>query len=579
MHVRASLLLHMICLSALVPALGFQKLDFSTSKTNQPLRIPASSACAGRHCHRIHAVPPSTTRRYAATSPDETDYANLVASVTPPSGPLQRGVNQQEQKRQRDKQRRKQLKRQRLAETKIEDEERDKQDQFFIMLAVVPSLIAFLSWEDISLSLATFLDQYGAIGRAVDGQMFATNLLRPTITGVVVPVISIALATLVSTTVNVLRARQVELRALVNKESCELRLLRRAVFGMFGTRQHASRRARALALLCGYVEQLERESTEGAVDALEELQLSGGIGVNELDRLSAMLHGVDGAAASRQGSVGVADGLILSLNGHRSDRVALLLSVFPFIHWGVLVALSLSVIATFLLVSNQQILQYLNSVQLRSLFAILVGVCSGTATLCLDLADPFRGSFSIAEASTQLEDLRICLREDVAEATAEAGEINSRLVHSLLLGGSTDAIVENGKVSSKDTLIAEGGDSLQETYRLHHVLKENDYNADKISNALSREDLVSASAKNDWNSPPRRYGPIRTVYFHLLTGPMGSNVRVLGDVIAWVATCVTSQWQSFSRALGSMTSAIRRKSWWPRSRQGKNDTAGGSASK
>lgn len=483
-----------------------------------------------------------------------------MASVAQPP---QRGVNQQEQKRRRDKQRRKQLKKQRLVETKIEDEERDKQDQFFVMLAVLPSLIAFLSWEDISLSLATFLDQYGAIGRAVDGQMFATNLLRPTITGVVVPVISIALATLVSTTVNVLRARQVELRALVNKESCELRLLRRAVFGMFGTRQHASRRARALALLCGYVEQLERETAVGAVDALEELQLSGGIGVNELDRLSAMLHGVDGAAASRQGSVGVSDGLILSLNGHRSDRVALLLSVFPFTHWGVLIALSLSVIAAFLLVSNQQALQYLNSLQLRSLFAILVGVCSGTATLCLDLADPFRGGFSIAESSTQLEDLRICLREDVAEATAEAGEITSRLVHSLLLGGSTDATVKSGKVSAEGKAFAEG-DSLKETYRLHQVLKENDYNADKLSSGLSREDLVSASVKNDWNSPPRRYGPMRTVYFHLLTGPLGSNARALGDVIAWVASYATSRWQSFSRALRSMASAVRRKGRWPR---------------
>ena len=527
--------MHILCLSALSPALGFQLIDSSTSAT---LRL--------------------STRRYAASA-GETNYADLVASVAPLPPQDQQQQKTLQQQRQKDKQRRKQLKKQRLVETRIEDEERDKQDQFFMMLAVIPSLVAFLSWEDISLFVATILDQYGAIGRAVDGQMFATNLLRPTITGVVVPVISIALATLVSTTVNVLRARQVELRALVNKESCELRLLRRAVFGMFGTRQHASRRARSLALLCGYVEQLERETTEGAVDALEELQLSGGIGVNELDRLSAMLHGVDGAAASRQGSVGVADGLILSLNGHRSDRVALLLSVFPFIHWGVLVALSLSVIATFLLVSNQQLLQYLNSVQLRSLFAILVGVCSGIGTLCLDLADPFRGSFSIAEASTQLEDLRICLREDVAEATAEAGEITSQLVHSLLLGGATDAIVETGTVSSKKNKANADGGLLQETFRLHHVLKQNDYNDDKISTALSREDLVSASVKNDWNSPPRRYGPIRTVYFHLLTGPLGSNVRALGDVIAWVATYASNRWQSFSRAFRSMTTSLRRR--------------------
>ena len=212
-----------------------------------------------------------------------------------------------------------------------EDEARDQLDKMFLLLSVAPSLLAFLLWEDISHSLAVILDQYGALGRAVDGGQFAVTLLRPTITGVVVPIISIALATLVSTTVNVLRARQVQLRALINKEACELRLLRRAIRGMFGTRQHAHRRAAALALVCSYVEQLERECSVGAVDELEDLQLSGGIAVNELDRLSEMLHGVHGAAASRQGSVGVADSLIVTLTGHRSDRVAMLLSVFPVI--------------------------------------------------------------------------------------------------------------------------------------------------------------------------------------------------------------------------------------------------------
>lgn len=185
-----------------------------------------------------------------------------------------------------------------------------------------------------------------------------------------------------------------------------------------------SRRARALALICGYVEQCMKECEEGAVDALEEMQLSGGIAVNELDRLSAMLHGVDGAAASRQGSVSAADDLIVSLNGHRSDRVALLLSVFPTIHWGVLIGLSLSIIFAFLLTSNQTVLQYLNSIQLRLLFATIVGVLSSTATLCWDLKNPFSGTFSITGASTQLADLRVCLREDVREAIAESGEID-----------------------------------------------------------------------------------------------------------------------------------------------------------
>lgn len=189
--------------------------------------------------------------------------------------------------------------------TEQEDQVRIREDAILLLAATVPSIFAFFAWEDVSHSLALFLDKYGAIGRAVDGGQFTVTLLRPTITGVVVPVISIALATLVSTTVNVLRARQVELRALINKEACELRLLRRAVFGMFGTKQHASRRAKAMALLCGYVEQLERESNVGGVEALEELQLSGGISINELDRIAEMLHGIDGAAASRQGVSGL----------------------------------------------------------------------------------------------------------------------------------------------------------------------------------------------------------------------------------------------------------------------------------
>jgi len=408
-------------------------------------------------------------------------------------------------------------------------------------MAIIPSIVAFLAWEDISHSLAVFLDQYGSAGRNVDGGQFTVNLLRPTITGVVVPVISIALATLVSTTINVLRERQVELRALINKEACELRLLRRALLGMYGTRQHASRRAKALALLCGYVDQLERECSVGAIQALEDLQLSGGIAVNELDLLAGMFHGVDGAAASRQGSVGVAEGLILSLNGHRSDRVALLLSTFPVIHWGVLIALSCSVCFTFLLNSNQQVLQYLNSVQLRFLFAILVGVFSGTATLCVNLADPFRGSFSIAEAATQLGDLQLCLKQDVIEATAEEGEISSKVVHALLLGGRNYSEVNGTDLITRINVSKE----------LENELSENEEDA--------KVDELKRNNAND----PTRYGLASTIYFHLLTGPLGSNARVLGDVIAWLATFIGKGTRAASNRIVSFSSAVKKAFWLP----------------
>ena len=41
------------------------------------------------------------------------------------------------------------------------------------------------------------------------------------------------------------------------------------------------------------------------------------------------------------------------------------------------------------------------------------------------LDNPFSGTFSIAGASTQLADLRLCLREDIREAVEEREEIPS----------------------------------------------------------------------------------------------------------------------------------------------------------
>jgi hypothetical protein len=63
---------------------------------------------------------------------------------------------------------------------------------------------------------------------------------------------------------------------LINKEACDLRLLRRAIFGIFGTRQHAGRRSRALGLMTLYVEQLDRECQQGSIEMLENIELSGG---------------------------------------------------------------------------------------------------------------------------------------------------------------------------------------------------------------------------------------------------------------------------------------------------------------
>lgn len=427
--------------------------------------------------------------------------------------------------------------RRRRAVADREDEERGRRDVQLEAVALVPCLLAFSFWDEISIALAHYIDAHGVLGNVPDGgAVFANSILRPTITGVLVPVISIALATLVSTTVNVLRERQVEIRALVNKEACDLRLLRRAIFGMFGTRQHAGRRVRALALLSAYVDQLNQECHPGAIESLEELELSGGIATNELDRLSAMMHGVDGAAVSRQTSVEVADDIISRLNAYRSDRVALLLTDFPDLHWIVLIALSVGIIVTFLLESNQLADQYLNSIQLRSLFALLVGVFSATATLCIDLDDPFTGSFSVVKASMQIGDLELCLQEDLREANAEAGEISAatRNFFRSFLGGPSEGgsasncikmeiLTRNEEGSSARKQVSAGADAGPEE------------KASATFDAPSQTERGGRGLKLR-SKAQSRYGFLSTVYFHLLTGPMGASVRVIGDVAAWLTT-------------------------------------------
>jgi hypothetical protein len=295
----------------------------------------------------------------------------------------------------------------------------------------------------------------------VDGRAYAAELIRPTVNGVLVPACAITAGTLLATTVNVLRNRQVEMRACISKEACELRQLRRAVFGMYGTAQHAARREAALRHMHAYTCMCVLETQKEAFDELAQQEQAGGsMSVNQLEEIAGMLHGIDGAAACRDFSVSSAQGALRALNGLRSDRLASLLSGFPLVHWLILGLLGFSIVVLFLIDSNQDVLQYLNSLQLRLLFSILLTTLCSIAGLCIDLADPFRGVTNINSASKQFADVQRELEHDLAEAEAEAA-------------------------------------------RAPHERR----------GALS--------------------GARDTLYFHLLTGGVGSKVKVVGDMLAW----------------------------------------------
>jgi Protein of unknown function (DUF4239) len=196
--------------------------------------------------------------------------------------------------------------------------------------------------------------------------------------------------------------------------------------------------------------------------------------------LAEMLHGVDGAAVSRQSSVATCESLLVSLNAHRSNRVATTLSVFPKIHWAVIIVLYLGIIAAFLIDSNQEVLQYLNSIELRILFAIMIGGGSGAAMLVKDLQDPFEGSFCITREARQLESFLQVLQADMS-----------------------DTMRQTQQVPGQVALIA-----------------------------LDREKRRG-----------QYYDTKNTLYFHLLTGPVAGQVKLLGDLFAWAIGKVSQQYQ------------------------------------
>lgn len=70
---------------------------------------------------------------------------------------------------------------------------------------------------------------------------------------------------------------------------------------------------------------------------------------------------------------------------------------------------------------------------------------------------------------------------------------------------------------------------------------------------------VQASTELDEDeelNPSSRYGLLPTLYWHLLTGPVGAYVRLFGDAAAWLTTIFGRKIQSFIRLQGRLARSI-----------------------
>ena len=108
-------------------------------------------------------------------------------------------------------------------------------------------------------------------------------------------------------------------------------------------------------------------------------------------------------------------GAVVRLNSIQFSRITAIQSTFPVLHYGILGFLASSICLAFLLETNQELLIFLNAIQLRILWTMLIGSISALGVVCWDLSLPFTGSYIISNAVDQLKTIR-----DMIKATSSS---------------------------------------------------------------------------------------------------------------------------------------------------------------
>jgi Protein of unknown function (DUF4239) len=278
---------------------------------------------------------------------------------------------------------------------------------------VVP-VLAFLLYDATAYSFSQVL-QLMATNKnwvAVDGGAYQAQIITPAVNGVVVPSISILFANLIGTTISTLRQRQLDIRTALNIEAGQLRILQSLlqVFPAFQSRNACRQYATQ------YTSRLISESQPTVPTEFLDMALDTELNaiMNELNRIAIL------ASAQQQNNnkneiipqlvLSNAFGACNRLYEERAKRITALTSLFPPLHFVIVATLAVSICVAFLLESNQVLLVFLNDIQLRILWTMLVGTFSALAIVCYDLGNPFRGSYQISKAVDQLYNIRLTLR-------------------------------------------------------------------------------------------------------------------------------------------------------------------------
>jgi hypothetical protein len=320
-----------------------------------------------------------------------------------------------------------------------------------IMIPIISPILAYLSYDELATLFNSLFDllDFKRSWVPVDGGAYKASIIAPAINGIVVPSVSILFATLISNTVATLRQRQIDIHTCLNTEAGDLRVLSSLVDAF----PKSEEKDRCREYLTQYTSRLIAESRDdtklnvldfqgstdsemnGFVTVLNQLVASSSSSSSSTTTATSsttIINGNDSNSRDNDddkkktkkkqqkqqpnGSIlSESYGAVIRLNSQRSARITALQSTFPTLHYAILSALAASICLAFLIETDQQLLIFLNAIQLRVLWTMLIGTFSALAVVCYDLSGPFRGQYQISNAVYQLMTIRDALRVASAE--------------------------------------------------------------------------------------------------------------------------------------------------------------------
>jgi hypothetical protein len=302
--------------------------------------------------------------------------------------------------------------------TKKDDEYLDfKFDPYLVLIPLLFNVLAFTSFHAVEDSYEYMYEMFAkAMGvnfKFVDGGNIQAQMISPTLNGIVLPTASLLFSTMVSNTIGTLRGRIQDIKMCLNKEAADIFKLSTLLdlypddgyFNHMTKESVSSLRKQCKQYLQLYTEQLISESQDGYDHDSPDMtsQVQG----QELYKTIQYYAAYANNTTSIPTHV-LTDSLTLidRLDDNRMTRMTLLRAPYPVLHYMILGVLATAIIFAFLMQTNQDLLQFMNDVQLTLLWTMLVGALSLIGLVIYDLNGPFRGSYRVTNAIRQLSSIR-----------------------------------------------------------------------------------------------------------------------------------------------------------------------------